>query len=68
MRKELPIAEALELAKDQPNLLAQIQDIALDKDTVEVEFDDDRQGAPTYFRIFEFRPSVYGYWSWGTKY
>jgi starvation-inducible DNA-binding protein len=41
MRKTLPIAEALELAKDQPDLAAQIQDIALDKDSVEVEFDED---------------------------
>lgn len=41
MRKTLPIAEALEMVKDQPEMVAQLQDLALDKDTVEVELDDD---------------------------
>lgn len=41
MRKTLPIAEALELLKDQPDMVAQLQDIAMDKDMVEVEVDDD---------------------------
>jgi starvation-inducible DNA-binding protein len=41
MRKTLPIAEALELLKDQPDMVAQLQDIAMDKDMVEVEVDAD---------------------------
>lgn len=42
MKKTLPIFEALELVKDNPDLVATINDIALDgAETVTVEFDDE---------------------------
>jgi len=42
MKKTLPISEALELVKDNPELTATLNDLSLDnKDKVDVELDDD---------------------------